>query len=170
MGSYQLGSVIDSYHPVGTEDAGADEGRDPSLPHQPLQALPELVHDLLLTGLRLGELDSRCVDDDTELLGPGDRPIDARGLEELLRRYASPVQARAADLLLLDYGDVEPGQPAAEGRSVTSRTTADNHHIELLGRLNHLLGQMSNLGRRDRSPASRLRPNNQTQGSSAVPG
>ena len=72
-------------------------------------------------------------------LAPGDRPVDGGRLEELLRRDAAAVQAGAADLVLLDDGDVETGQPATQGSGVAGGTAADNHDIELLGRGDHLL-------------------------------
>ena len=65
----QLGPVVDPHHVIRTEGAGADKRRDLSPLHQPLQALPELIDDLLLAGLGLGELDRRRVDGDAELLG-----------------------------------------------------------------------------------------------------
>ena len=43
-----------------------------------------------------------------ELLGAGHRAEHVRRLEELLGRDAAAVQARAADLVLLDHGDASP--------------------------------------------------------------
>src|SRR5579875_2321649 len=135
----ELGPVRDADHVVGPEGAGALERGHLALLEEPLQALPQLVDDLLLPGLALGELEEGLVDADAELLGAGHGPVDRRRLEELLGRDATPVQARAPDLLLLDDGDVEAGQASVQGRRVAGGSTADDDDIELLGRGDHLL-------------------------------
>jgi hypothetical protein len=43
------------------------------------------------------------------------------------------MQTGAADLLLLDYGDVEAGAGPVEGGGVSARPTADYDDVELLG-------------------------------------
>jgi hypothetical protein len=53
-----------------------------------------------------GEVDDRLTGFDAELLRRR-RAGTSRRLEELLRRDAPAVQARAADLVLLDHGDRE---------------------------------------------------------------
>ena len=135
----QLGAVVDPDRAVRTEGAGPDERGDLALLHQALQALPELVDDLLLAGLALGELDHGLLDGDAELLGPGHGAEHRRRLQELLGRDAAAVQAGAADLLLLHHGDVEAGQAAVEGRRVAGGAAADDHDVESLGRRDHLL-------------------------------
>ena len=76
----------------------------------PPRPLPELVDDLLLAGLALGEVDRRLLGDDPELLGAGHGAVHRRRLQELLGRDAAAVQAGAADLVLLDHRDVQPGR------------------------------------------------------------
>ena len=147
MGADELGSVVDPHHVIRPEAAGADEGGHLAPLHQSLQTLPQLIDHLLLAGLGLGELDRRRVDDDPELLGSGDGAVDGRGLEELLGRYATAMQAGAANLFLLDHGDVESGQTAAQGCGIAGRTATDDNDVELLGRRDHLLRTSSNVGR-----------------------
>ena len=68
-----------------------------------------------------------------ELLGAGDRAEHRGRLEELLGRDAAAVQARAADLVLLDHGDRQAGGGAVEGGRVAARAAADDDDVELLG-------------------------------------
>ena len=138
--AFQLGPAIDGDDLARPERSGTDEGGHLALLHQTLQALPELVDDLLLAGLGLGELHRRCVHRDPELLRAYDGPVDARRLEELLGRDAAPMKAGAPHLLLLDHCDLQAGQAATQGGCVPCRTAANDHDIELLGRRNHLLG------------------------------
>src|SRR5207244_8711307 len=100
----ELGPFVDRDDLAGAERARALDGGDLAVLHQPLEALPELIDDLLLAGLAGGEVDRGLIRQNAELLGPGDRAIDGGGLEELLGRDAASVQAGAADLLLLDHG------------------------------------------------------------------
>jgi hypothetical protein len=65
--------------------------------------------------------------------------MDVRGLQELFRWYATTVQARAADLVTLDKGDVETGRGTVEGGGVTTRSSSDYDDIELLDLVNHRL-------------------------------
>ena len=134
---------------IRAEGAGADERGDLALLHEPLEALPQLIDDLLLAGLGLGEVD-RWRDPATipNSLAPVHGAVDRRRLQELLGRDAAPVQAGAADLGLLDHGDVETRQAAAQGGGVAGGTAADDDDIELLGRGDHLLENGSNVGRR----------------------
>src|SRR5439155_26050174 len=107
-----------------------------------LEALPQLIDDLLLSGLAGGEVHRGLVGLDAELLGAGDGAVDGGGLEELLGRDAAPVQASAADLLLLDHGDVEAGGGAVQGGGVAPGASTDHDHVELFGRTTTSRGLM----------------------------
>jgi hypothetical protein len=47
------------------------------------------------------------------------------------------VQARTADLVPLNEGDVETGRGSVEGGGVSTGTSSDNHYIELLDIVSH---------------------------------
>jgi hypothetical protein len=56
--------------------------------------------------------------------------VDVRGLEELLGRDAPAVQARAADLVLLDDGYPEAGRCAVQRCGVPPGSTTDDDDVE----------------------------------------
>src|SRR5207245_6475858 len=117
----ELGAVVDLHELVLVEGGGALDGGDLAVLHQALQALPELVDDLLLAGLAGGEVDRGLVGLHAELLGPGHGAEHGGGLQELLGGDAAPVQAGAAHLLLLDPGDAEASGRPAQGSRTPSR-------------------------------------------------
>jgi hypothetical protein len=57
--------------------------------------------------------------------------------EKFLGGDATAVQARAADLVALNEGDVETGRGSVEGGGVSTGTSSDNHYIELLDIVSH---------------------------------
>ena len=73
------------------------------------------------------------IGEDAELLGAGHVAVHRRRLEQLLGRDATPVQAGAADLLLLDHGDVETGRRAVQSGRVAARSPADDHDVVVVG-------------------------------------
>src|SRR5207302_334939 len=113
--------------------------------HEAGETLPQLVDDLLLAGLAGPEVDGRLAGLDPELLGPGHGPEHGRRLQELLGRYAAPVQTGPPHLVLLHHGHRQPGGGAVEGGRVASGPPADDHHIELAGRADHLLSTPNSL-------------------------
>ena len=66
-----------------------------------------------------------------------ERAADVGRFEELLGGNAAPVQARAANLVPLDEGDVESGRRAVEGGCVAAGPAADDDDIELLDLVSH---------------------------------
>ncbi len=64
---------------------------------------------------------------------PPHGPQHLGGLEQLLGRDAAPVQAGAADPLLLDDGDVHAGARAVERGRVPARTATEDDEIEVVG-------------------------------------
>ncbi len=127
------------------QGARTDVRRHLPLLQQPLQPAPQLVDNLLLASLAVGELHRRLLHPDAELLGPGHGAEHRRRFEELLSGDASSVQAGAADFLLLDHRNPQAGQAAPQRRRIAGRSAADNHYIERLGRRNHLLDQPGSL-------------------------
>ena len=107
--------ALDRDRAAGAERADALVGDDLAGLHEAGEALPQPVDDLLLAGLAHGEVDDGLPGLDPELLGPGDVAVDGRRLEELLGRDAAPVQAGAADLVLLDDARPEPGRRPRRG-------------------------------------------------------
>ena len=59
------------------------------------------------------------------------------GLEELLGGHATAVQARTSYLVALDDRDVKTGGRTVEGGGVTSGSSSDHDHIELLDLVCH---------------------------------
>ena len=115
---------------VGAERADAVEDRDLLRLHEAGEALDEAVDDLLLAGLRRGEVDDRRAGLDAELGGMGDVALHRGGLEERLRRDAATVEARAAHLGHLDERDVETGGSGVQRGAVSAGSTADHDEIE----------------------------------------
>ena len=137
--SGELGAVADLHEVALGEHAGALHDRDLLLLQQAREALPEVVDHRLLAGLADREVDRRLARLDAELRRLGDRAERVRRLQELLGRDAAPVEAGAANLVLLDHRSGEAGRAGVERRSVATRPTADDHEIEVLGRWNHPL-------------------------------
>ena len=118
---------------VGAEGADAVVDVDLAGLHQPGEALPEAVDDRCLRAWLTAKSTVRLAGLDAELLGPGDVAVHRRRLEELLGRDAAPVEARAADLVLLHARHLQPGAGAVERGGVAARTTTDHHQVVLLG-------------------------------------
>ncbi len=104
-----------------------------------LEALGEPVDDLALARLRPGQVERRHPRVDAEVRRPLDRAQHLGGLQELLGRDATPVQAGPTDPDLLDQRDVETGRRAVQRGRVPSRTATEDHDVELLGQDGHLL-------------------------------
>src|SRR5262249_56434825 len=92
-----------------------------------LEALRQLVDDLLLAGLADGEVERRLAAVDPELLGPGDGAQHLGGLEQRLGRDAALVQTGPADLLVLDERDPEARGRAVQRRPLPTRPTPPHH-------------------------------------------
>ncbi len=125
---------------VGVDDgAGAGDDRDLPALEQRLEALGELVDDLLLAGLAGREVQRGLAGVDPELLGVADGAEHLRGLEQLLRRDAAAVEAGPADPLLLDHRDPEPGRGSVQRGRVPAGATAQDDDIEPLSHRAHHL-------------------------------
>ena len=118
----------------GGVDHGSGAGHDGDLAplEQALETLGQSVDDLLLAGLAGSQVERRLARVDAELLGAGDRAQHLGRLEQLLRRDAAAVKARATDSLLLDQGDSLAHRGAVQGGRVPGRPTAEDHDVELL--------------------------------------
>ena len=76
---------------------------------------------------------------DAELGGVGDVAVDRGRLEERLGRDAATVEARAAEGVHLDHGDLDAGRRRVERGGVPTGSSADDDEIELIGRRDHLI-------------------------------
>ena len=141
VGALHLGPVGES-HPVrgrvGDLAPLAEHG-DLAPLQQGLEALGQPVDDLALAGLRAGQVERGDPGVDAEVGSPLDRAQHLGGLEKLLGRDATPVQAGPADPTLLHECDVEPRRRAVERGRVARRTATQDHDVELLGQDGHLL-------------------------------
>ena len=132
-----IGAVGDADRPaVGLEHAGAGDDRDLAALQQRLEPGREPVDD----ASACGSATSRARSAGAEVSTPNSAAAAHRaqhlgGLQQLLGRDAAPVQARAADPLLLDDGDVH----ARAARRRARRRSRPGHHR----------------GRRDRSRQAR---------------
>ena len=132
-------SPVDGDDVVRAERADAVEHRDLAALAHRRDAPDEAVDDLLLAGLGDGEVDRRRAGLDAELGGVGDVAVHGRRLEERLGRDAAPVEARAAEAVLLDERDLQAGRRGVQRGGVSTRAATDHHEIELLGRRDHLI-------------------------------
>jgi hypothetical protein len=103
-------------------------------------AADQLVDDGLLALLGHRPVEGGLAGVDAERRRLADGAVDVGRLEQLLRRDAPDVQARAAQPALLDERDVEPGAGAVERRGVAAGAAADDDDIEVIGRGDHLQG------------------------------
>jgi hypothetical protein len=117
---------------VGAERAGAADDLDLLRLHEPAEALHDAVDDLLLAGLRHGEVHRGGARLDAELGGVGDVSLYGGCLEEGLGGDAATVQAGAADGALLDHGHLQAGRCGVERRAVATRAAADDDQVELV--------------------------------------
>src|SRR5690242_18292186 len=122
--------VEDRHPPVAAERAHPLERRNAACLDEAGKTPPELVNDVLLAGLTRSEVQHRLLGADTELLRRRNRAVHRRGLEQLLRRDATAVQAGTADLLLLDESDRQPRTCAVQGGGVAPGTAADDDEVE----------------------------------------
>ncbi len=67
----------------------------------------------------------------TPISGPSDRTAEVERcrVDERLRRDAAPVEALAAELVLLDQEDLEAELSSSDGGDVSARTPADDEHL-----------------------------------------
>jgi len=86
----------------------------------------------LLAGHRHRPVEPGLVGQHAELLRVGDVPVHRSSLEQFLRRDATDVEARTADLVVLDHRDVETGGCAVQSGGVTTRTATDDHDVMVL--------------------------------------
>ena len=134
---------------VGVERSGPDEGLRAAPLERRLKALPVAFDDRALAGEGDVPVEAGDVGEDAVLLGVLHVSVRRRRLEQLLGRDATPVQARAPDLVLLDEGDLETGRSAVQGGGVPARTTTDDDDVELLS---HVGRAYPGTGRSFRAP------------------
>ena len=100
-----------------------------------LEPGPHPLHDLVAPGGHLGVVDDGLAGErQAEVLGVADLVGEGGRLEQRLGRDAAAVEARAADLVLVDEGDLEPELARAEGGRVAARARAEHDEIEVVGR------------------------------------
>ena len=78
--------------------------------------------------------DGLAGDVDAEVLGVADALGEGGRLEERLGRDAAAVEARAADLVLVDEGDLEAELGGPEGGRVAAGAGAEDDEVEVVGR------------------------------------
>jgi hypothetical protein len=114
------------------EAADALDERDAVLAEEEVDPLVELL-DHLLGAPEGGRIIARdLTDDDAELLGPTRLLEEFRALEERLARNAAPVQARPADLVLLDDSDLQAELGSANRCDVAAGPSTEEYDVELL--------------------------------------
>src|SRR5690606_15009476 len=106
----------------------------------------ELVDDGLLALLGGRPVDLGRAGADAEVAGRGHGAVDVRGLEQLLGGDAPHVEAGAAEPALLDECDLEPGAGAVERGRVAAGAAADGDDVVVLGRGDHLQGELGRAG------------------------
>lgn len=94
---------------------------------EPLKALVQPRDDTVLVLVDGGDVDALEGGLDAELLALAGLVGDLARVQQGLGGDATPVQAGAADLVLLDQGDVQAQLRPAQGRGVTATTTAEDH-------------------------------------------
>ena len=115
----------------GDQLAGALDVRDLGALHQTLQALVELVDDAVLVGVDALHVDADQLGLDAELLGLARLVGDLTGVQQRLRRDAAAVQARAAELVLLDQRNRQVQLDGTERGRVTTTAAAENYYVKL---------------------------------------
>lgn len=105
-----------------TLDVGDLPGGD-----EPLEALVQTGDHAVLVLVHPGDVDALEGGLHTELLALAGLVGDLARVQQGLGGDAPSVQAGAADLVLLDQGDVQAQLRPAQGRGVTATTTAEDH-------------------------------------------
>ena len=102
---------------------------------QRLQAGPEPLHDLVAAGGHLDEVDLGVAGElQAEVLRVPDAIGEGGRFEQRLRRDAAAVEARPADLVLVDERDLEPQLGGPERGRVAAGARAEDDEIERVGR------------------------------------
>src|SRR6185503_3096392 len=125
---------------VTCSDGDAIRGREPgralqdvhlAAREQLLHAARELLHDLVLAGDQRAPVDLWFADDDAVFLRALDLLVEVRRHDPRLGRDAAPVEAGAAQLVLLDDRGLQPHLSSADRGHVTSRAGADDDDLVL---------------------------------------
>src|ERR1051325_9332313 len=94
-----------------------------------LHAARQLFHDLVLPRHQRRPVDLRLADDDAVLAGALDLLEKVRGHDPRLGRDASPVEARAAQLVLLDDGGLQAHLRGTDRGHVAAGSGADDDDV-----------------------------------------
>ena len=99
-----------------------------------LEPRPQPLDDGVAPGGHRRVVDGRLArQDQAVVLGVVDAVREVGRLEQRLRRDAAAMEARAADLVVVDEGDLEPELAGAEGRRVAAGARAEHDEIEVVG-------------------------------------
>ena len=111
---------------------------------QGLEALRELVDDVLLAHLGPAQVEHRLAfGDDPELGRLAHRAQHVGRLEQFLGGDAAAMEAGPAHAALFDDRDVQSGSSAIERGGIASRASAEDHNVEFVGQNGHLLRSSS---------------------------
>src|SRR5713101_1197816 len=130
LGVHHLAAVLDRHRVLGLDDALALEHGYLVLLQQELDTAPELVDHRLLALQDRRPIDLEAVSFQAEGGGGVDLVRQLRGMKERLGRDATPVQAGASDLLLLDDRNFEPELGSTNSADIPGGATADDGDIE----------------------------------------
>ena len=130
-----LGGLEDADLLRPVEAAAAGDPGHLVLVDQGLEPGPHPLHDLVAAGGHLRVVDDGLAGErQAEVLGVADVLGEGGRLEQRLGRDAAAMEARAADLVLVDERDLEPELARAEGRGIPARARAEHDEIEVIGR------------------------------------
>ena len=126
-----LARLVDPDPTGSLEAAAALHPRDLVLGHEALEARPHPLHDRVAAAGHLGVVDPGLArQDDPELLGVAEPFDEGSRFQQRLRGDAAAMEARAANLVLVDQGDPQAQLGRAEGGAVTTGPRAENHEVE----------------------------------------
>ena len=116
------------------EAAATLDPRHLVLRDQRLHAGPHALDDGIASGGELGVVDLRLTGQvQPEVLGMPDTVGECSRLEQGLGRDAAAMQACAADLVLIDEGDLQPELGRTERGRIAACAGAEDHEVEVIG-------------------------------------
>jgi hypothetical protein len=126
------GGIVDHHLVRRRELRRAPDDLDAAALEEDADAAGHLLHDLVLALEERAPVDLRLADVDAEFLRAPDLLVEVRGDDPCLGRDAAPVEARAAQLLLLDDGGLEAELRGADRGNVAARAGAHDDELKVL--------------------------------------